>query len=398
MRVLLISHTCQSQTEGQPKADCLARLPGIDLCVLVPRRWKRYGQWRDAEPPISDAFRFEVGRVCWPWLGKAQTYMHWYPRLGRLLRDFQPDVIDVWEEPWSLVSAQVCALRNRYLPAARIITETEQNINKRLPPPFEWFRRYTLRHADYAVGRSREAVAVLRDKGYAGPAEVVPNAVDAQRFKPMPRSEARRLAGFGGLRGPVVGYVGRLVQAKGVADLIESIGLAHEPMQLLLVGSGPDEAAFRDIVHARELDGRVHFLGSRTPDQLPRLINALDVLVLPSRTTPSWKEQFGRVLIEAHACAVPVVGSDSGGIPDVVGEGGLVVPERDPRALAEALDRLVSDRVEAQRIGRLGYEQVHANCTWQRVAERMHAIYRKASGHSVDDAPPTDFRAEHVIG
>ncbi len=66
-------------------------------------------------------------------------------------------------------------------------------------------------------------------------------------------------------------------------------------------------------------------------------MNAIDVFVLPSRTTPRWKEQFGRVIIEAQACGTPVIGSDSGAIPEVVGKGGWIVPERDPPGLANAL-------------------------------------------------------------
>ncbi len=377
MRVLLISHTCQSQTEGQPRADRLARLPGVELCVLVPDRWKRYGQWREAAPPISEAFRYEVGRVRRPWVGPAQTYLHGYPGLKRLVREFEPDVIDLWEEPWSFVSVQAIRVRNRYWPAAKIVSETEQNIDKTLPPPFERFRRYTLRHADFVVGRSREAVEVVRRKGYAGPAAVVPNAVAVELFRPMGRSACRKQLGLDP-DASIAGYVGRLVEAKGIADLIEALARQQRPSQLMLIGAGPDEAAFRALADRHGVADRVRFVGPKPLDELPDWMNALDVLVLPSRTTASWKEQFGRVLIEAQACRVPVIGSDSGGIPEVIGASGLVVPERDPAALAAALDRLAGDPDEAGRLGEVGYQQVHDGCTWERVAERMLQIYQQA--------------------
>ncbi len=105
-------------------------------------------------------------------------------------------------------------------------------------------------------------------------------------------------------------------------------------------------------------------------------MNALNVFVLPSLTTARWKEQFGRVLIEAAACGTPCIGTNSGAIPDVIGDSGLVVPEHDPRALAEAIMALHNDRDLAQRMGRVGQQNALAYFTWQRVAQRMSSIYQ----------------------
>src|SRR4051794_33263189 len=112
MKVLLISHTCASRAEGQPKARLLARQPDLQLRVIVPDRWYHYGQWRPAESPSPADFDLSIERIRWPWMGPAQWYLHWYPRLKKILREFQPDIIDLWEEPWGLVSAHTCRLRN----------------------------------------------------------------------------------------------------------------------------------------------------------------------------------------------------------------------------------------------------------------------------------------------
>ena len=155
MRVLLISHTCQSQQQGQPKAAQMGRIPGVDLRVLVPHRWREYDRWRVAQPPLENNFQYQVGKIRLPWTGPGQWYLHWYPGLAETLREFQPDIIDIWEEPWGMVSAHTSWLRNRLLPQAKIIAETEPNIAKTLPPPFENLRAYTLRHADHMIGRPR---------------------------------------------------------------------------------------------------------------------------------------------------------------------------------------------------------------------------------------------------
>lgn len=374
MRVLLISHTCQSRGEGQPKAEQLARLPDVELCVLTPNRWLHYGQWRAAQRPLDASFRFHVGRVMWPWVGPAQNYLHWYPRLDSLLRSFRPDVIDLWEEPWGLVSAHAAMLRNRLLPQSRIVSETEQNLDKKLPPPFEKFRSYTLKQADFLVGRSEEAVQVARAKGYRGASRSVPNAVDAHLFRPLNRSECRSELGLNGF---VAGYVGRLVEEKGLMEMIDALPLCDPKTNLLFVGSGPHKEALEERARELNVSQRVRFLPARPLDELPRVMNALDVLVLPSRTTPSWKEQFGRVIIEAHACGTPVIGSSSGAIPEVVGEAGLIFPEGDARGLAAALDELSRDPERAHRLGEIGRARVQEKYTWERVAHQMHSIYRE---------------------
>ena len=372
MRVLLISHTCQSPSEGQPKAERLAQMPGIDLRVVIPDRWMHYGHLRQAHIMENAVCAYQVERVALPWAGPAQYYMHWYPRLAALLREFQPDIIDLWEEPWNLLSAHVCRLRQRLLPQARIVVETEQNINKTLPFPFEACRAYTLRHADYVVGRSSEAIQVLRSKGYNGPARVVPNAVDASVFRPLDRGACRRDLGLSGF---VAGYVGRLVEEKGLMDMIEALALCPPDVQMLFVGDGPYKPALEHRANALGKGGQVRFFPARPSEQLPAIMNALDALVLVSRTTRRWKEQFGRVIIEAQACQIPVIGSMSGAIPEVLGEAGLLVPERTPPALADAIARLQSDAALRRHLGERGRAQVEQRCTWEQVARQMRDIY-----------------------
>jgi glycosyltransferase involved in cell wall biosynthesis len=362
-------------------------MPEIELRVLTPNRWQHYGKAREAQPPENGAFAFEAGKVALPWIGPAQFYLHWYPRLRKTLEEFQPHIIDLWEEPWGLVSAQVCRLRNRFFPNTKILSETEQNIDKRLPFPFEKIRSYTLRNADFAVGRNAESLGVLRAKGYAGPAQVVPNAVDAELFHPMDREECRRALGLCGF---VAGYVGRLVPEKGLMEMIEALAFSRMEVNLLFVGSGEYQAELEE--RARELGetANVHFLPAQPLEALPQIMNALDVLVLPSRTTPRWKEQFGRVIIEAHACATPVIGSDSGAIPEVIGEAGVVFRERNVRDLADAMERLRASPEECRRLGALGRQRVEKDFTWSRVAERMHAIYRTMCPDIIE--PETNLR------
>jgi glycosyltransferase involved in cell wall biosynthesis len=142
------------------------------------------------------------------------------------------------------------------------------------------------------------------------------------------------------LRQRVVIYAGRFVESKGIEILLQAYQRLSDRSKtsLLLVGGGPLEES------ARGIEG-VRVVGAVRPSELAPLLSLAEVVVLPSLTTPAWKEQFGRVLIEAMACGVPVVGSDSGEIPNLINAtgGGIVSPEGDPVALAHNIDLLMSD-------------------------------------------------------
>jgi len=178
-----------------------------------------------------------------------------------------------------------------------------------------------------------------------------------------------------GLSGFVAGYVGRLVEMKGLMDMVEALRLCSPEVNLLFVGSGSYQADLEKRLAELNLSSRAKFLAPRTMEGLPEVMNAMDTLLLVSRTTATWKEQFGRVIIEAHACETPVIGSDSGAIPEVIGEGGIVVPEKNPAALAAAIARLQNDPALARSMGRTGRRQVLASYSWERVAEQMRDVY-----------------------
>jgi glycosyltransferase involved in cell wall biosynthesis len=147
-------------------------------------------------------------------------------------------------------------------------------------------------------------------------------------------------------------------------------------VRLLLVGRGQLETRLRKRAAAPDLQGRVEFAGWVPSEAMPGLYRRMDVLVLPSRTTPNWKEQFGRVLIDAMASGVAVVGSDSGEIPHVIADAGLVFPEGDVAALRERLARLLADPALRQELGRRGRARVLEHYTQARVAQAYLEVYR----------------------
>jgi glycosyltransferase involved in cell wall biosynthesis len=271
--------------------------------------------------------------------GRIHT-MRYGPELRELLRQ-EWDVVHCWEEPFILAGAQVAAWTPR---RAKLVFATFQNLPKRYPPPFGWMERYAMWRADgwIAFGRLVEEVLQARPTYARRPHRVIAPGVDTTLFRPDREAGARVRASLGWMDDdpPVVGYLGRFVPEKGIGTLMRALDASAQPWRALFVGGGPMEAEVR--AWADRHDGRVLIATGVAHDAVPDYLNAMDLLCAPSRTTRRWHEQLGRMLTEAMACGVPVVGSDSGEIPFVIADAGLIVPEDDVAAWTREIDALLA--------------------------------------------------------
>ena len=321
---------------GRHRYALLDRYPELDVHLLGPSRWQEFGRRYDADPIVPSPIRVHLEPIALPHLPGMSWYGHFYPGLRKLIRRLSPDVIHLWEEPWSVVAFQALLLRGN----AALVLEVDQNILKRLPRPFEWVRRYVLKRTDLVIARSPEAKEVVEACGYRGPVHFMGYAVDPEIFypAPLPRDAVGRP-----LR---ISYVGRLIEEKGIDDALRALAMADAPIELTIMGEGPHEGALRDAVCELGLEDRVAFRPWNGPQGVAEVFRDSDVSILLTRSTPAVREQFGRAIIESQSCATPVIGSTCGAIPSVIGAGGWVIPERDQRALATLLNRLAADRGE----------------------------------------------------
>ena len=372
LRVVSISHSATRHGAARKRYELLASDPSLDLTVVVPKVWHEYGKAEHAEPSCT-ALKVHVEPVRLTRGGPVKWYLHHYPGLRGVIARLRPDVIHLWEEPWSIAALHAARLRDRVAPAAALVLETDQNIARRLPAGFERIRRYTLARTDLLITRGEEALAVSRGCGFDGPAQHVMYGIDTEVFFPRLRPTGQAGRRFR------LGYVGRLVPEKGLDDVLLALHRSPVDAELLMLGDGPERAGLLARAAALGLGGRVHVLNPCSPAGVAEFMSSLDALVLMSRTTRTWKEQFGRVIMEAHACGVPVIGSSSGSIPEVVGQGGWIVPEGDAAALASLITELAEapERVAAvaatcnsEVLRRFGYPVVSADLrrAWVRAA------------------------------
>ncbi len=365
-----------NRTSGRRRYETLAaRRPDIHLTVVSPDRWWEYGAAMPVDPPVGP-LDFRVQPIRWLRVPLAVWNCHHYVDLGRVIQQIQPDVIHLWEEPWSFVALQATRLRAKLAPQAALLLETDQNILRSLPPPFEQIRRYTLRKTDLLVARQTAALDVSRACGFTGPSANVEYGVDATIFAPRDRDEARRELGGDAF---TIGYVGRVIPEKGLDTAIDALARCDMRVCLVIVGTGPAEDELRDQSQRLGVADRVRFLGSKSPAAVARIINGLDCLILLSKTMRTWKEQFGRVIMEAHACGIPVIGSSSGSIPSVVGAGGWVIPEGDATAAADLLQSLARSPEMVRRSGEAGLEQARTRFAIETVAETLADAYQTAA-------------------
>jgi glycosyltransferase involved in cell wall biosynthesis len=164
----------------------------------------------------------------------------------------------------------------------------------------------------------------------------------------------------------VIGYLGRFVPEKGLSVLIRVLNKLDEPWRALFIGSGPLESHLRQF--ACQYPERVRVATGVTHDQVPAYLNAMDVLAAPSQTSVKWKEQLGRMLLEAFACNIAVIGSDSGEIPYVIGDAGRVVNESDESQWVSNLNELLGNPKTRNDLAARGRARVEQHFAWPVVA------------------------------
>ena len=366
MRVLMVSKACLTGTY-QSKLTAIGQHPDVELAVMVPAFWDDPAGRIELERQHTEGYQLWVE----PLRFNGNYHLHYWPTLRRRIKEFRPDIIHMDEEPYNF--ATWLALKAARRVGAKFLFFSWQNIYRQYPFPFSWMEKQVLDQSDYALMGNREAAEVFQKKGYINRQAIVPQfGTDPEAFKPLVKSESPEDDRFR------IGFAGRLIVGKGVDVLLRSAAQLSEGgnWSLEIAGEGPKEGALRTLAKKLGISEQVHFCGRKGSADMPAFIRQLDLLVLPSRTLPNWKEQFGRVLVEAMASGVPVIGSSSGEIPHVIGDAGVVFREEDADGLADAIRLMMQDDEKRASFATLGRERVLATFTQQQIAADTIDVYK----------------------
>ncbi|MEL7333113.1 MAG: hormogonium polysaccharide biosynthesis glycosyltransferase HpsO [Cyanobacteria bacterium J06560_2] len=389
MKILVASHTYIVDLNCE-KLRSLTRIdPNVEVTVVVPKRWTPGGvQSRKIETQPKEEGRFRVVPVD-NFSENNQGLLSFGAEIVSVLRSFQPDIIQMEQGSKSLGYAELITLNRLLRLKAKNVFFTWWNLPYEVKFPLSLLERYNLRHTDGLVVGNQDGADILKEHGYHGPACVMPQlGVDERLFKP---AEQPALAAQHGIAPEdfVVGFVGRFVPEKGLVTLFNALGKLQaqgmpRPWKLLLLGRGELKETLQQLATEQGIAERIIWIESVPHADVPRYINLMDTLILPSETTyqfktlsaVGWKEQFGHVIIEAMACRVPVIGSDSGEIPHVIKEDGLVFPEGDAAALAERIALLIEKPEQQDALAEKGYQRAMAEYTNDALATRQLAFYQ----------------------
>jgi glycosyltransferase involved in cell wall biosynthesis len=355
------------------KLEELARCPGMELTAIVPPGWQGRADSAPLEHEPVEGYRLLIEPV----VLNGHHHLHFYPGLEGRLRALQPEILHMDEEPYNLATWR--GLRAGQAVRARCLFFTWQNLSRRYPWPFSHFERANYARAAHAIAGSTAAASLLRAKGYRGPVTVIPQfGIDPEVFGPAGAPTPSTPARAGSPCDFVIGYAGRLVPEKGVDLLLRACAaLPLRVWSLRIMGDGPERSRLTGLAGSLGIAGKVTFLGRRPSIEAPEFYRSLDVLVLPSVTRPNWTEQFGRVLVEAMACRVPVIGSVSGEIPAVIGDAGLLFPEGDVPALADRIACLAADPARRAVLAEQGRARALSQYTNARIAEQTIRVYEE---------------------
>jgi len=378
MKILALSHACVTPV-NQAFFATVERLTGWDITLTVPETWigeygrRRAARWEDFEGRI----------VQYPVLLSGNVPLHAYRSFFvSLLREEEPDAIYVHHEPYGIATFQMY-IANHWVGHHPIGFFTWQNIVKTYPAPIRHLERWVYRTSDFAFAGSESATKTLRIKGYDGPVTLLPGSVSTGQYSASANREAIRTRLGVGEEKLIIGFMGRIVQEKGLSCLLYALHAIRDlPWRCVIVGEGDARTALEAKVSALDLSERILFIGYVPHTEASDYLSAFDVTVMPSETQENWREQFGRVIIESMASGTPVVGSDSGEIPHLIRrtEGGMVFPEGDAEAFAERLRTILSDDELRFSLARSGRQSVLEDYTNRAVAEQFVNTIKQHAG------------------
>lgn len=348
----------------QTKLEEIAKFDDVELTVIVPP------SWNDPVAPVQ----FERGHtngytlLVDPIRFNGQYHTFYFPTLKQRLTEFQPNLLHIDEEPYNL--ATWLAWRQARKAETKSLFFSWQNLERNYPFPFSILEKQVLHGVDYAIMGNRDAVNVWRNKGYQKPFRVIPQfGIDPSVYTPPKKRDHGR--GF------IIGSANRrLVPEKGIDLLLVAAAKLPGIWRIHIAGEGPERPYLEQLAQELGIAERVQFDGPISSEQMPAYLQQLDVLVLSSRAQENWKEQFGRILVEAMACEVAVVGAKSGEIPNVIGEAGLTFSENDADALHAHLRQLLQSESLRDSLGRQGRQRVLEKYTQAQIAAQTVSVYR----------------------
>lgn len=379
MKVLIVYHAGAMENPRHIYR-ALAQASDVELTVIVPKRFKVE---RVYEPSGWLCVEHEENRAGYQLIPVPlrNPYNYWQgfesEPLRRLIKEVRPDIIHVLDEPTSGCLFQVVWQRLAVPPRSKVLFYGFENLPIRLGRRSRLKWKFTWAQIAGGAAANSEALENLKRAGFPRNRLLkrIFWGISTDVFRPLNKLTLKNDLNLDCEH--IVGFVGRLVPEKGLRVLLAAMRRLPTTVHCLIIGTGPMRAELELWSGLPDLKGRIHLFDVMPPERLVEYINCMDVLAIPSLTVSHWKEQYGRVTGEAMACGVPVVGSDSGAIPEVIDSAGLIVSEGDVSALAKALHTAIFDRGVREHLKQQGLQRVEQELSVKAMVQRLMDLYRR---------------------
>lgn len=341
----------------------------FEVTVIAPTLWRHMlGNYKFKPKTPEENFNVIPCRISF----SGAYFKFFYYGVSHLLKKYNPDIIEIDQEPASLACYSIIKKVKHILPSSKIVVWTSENVIEKWRFPFSYFEKYNLSKIDHIIACNSQVENLLRKKGYRNKISVFQFlGTSPQIFRPQDVSELKKELNLTDRF--VVGYVGRLFEGKGLKTLFRAFSLLDPACRLLIVGKGELLDTLLKMAEELNFRERVIFTGVVSHRDVPRYMNCMDVLVLPS---DAFNEKFGYVIPQAMLCEVPVIGARYSGIPETIGDAGILFEPGDEKDLAQKIISLKRDTNLKAYYIKMGKKRALGHFTVEKVATRIMEVYQ----------------------
>ncbi|PIU41559.1 MAG: hypothetical protein COS99_04820 [Candidatus Omnitrophica bacterium CG07_land_8_20_14_0_80_42_15] len=374
MRILVFGHM-YTEPIHREKFQYISRDDGFHITVVAPHEWRHTLNNYKFTPALENE-KFEV--ICRKISFSGKYFTFFYHGLSKLLKEYRPDIIEIDQEPASFACYSIIKKAKKLRPSSKIVVWTSEDTMTKWKFPLSYFEKYNLSRIGHIIACNSEVEELLRKKGYTGKISIFQFlGISPEIFKPQDVSALMRTLGLNDEF--VIGYVGRLTEAKGIKTLFKAFALLNDNSRLLIVGKGELLDELQGLTEELKIKDRVILTGSVSHEGVALYLNCMNVLVLPSEGSDEWREKFGYVVPQAMLCNVPVIGSRHGGIPDVIGDSGILFEPKNAKELSQKIKELKENNGLRHKYIEAGRKRAIENYTVEKVAGKISKVYKSLS-------------------
>jgi glycosyltransferase involved in cell wall biosynthesis len=396
INLVIISHA-YVYTPYREKIEALAKYKDLKITLITPEFGLEGGGQKVYTAPYEGK-KYKHIILSGYFTGKLNFFI--FKNLKKTLNEINPDIIMLEEEYWTQVAAQVTYVTKKFIPQTQLILLSQENIchiweeeGKSVYQRFRYksfhlLEKFIIPKLDGLVFQFPEVwqdfeqrMLALKFKGIKGTFPQL--GVDYDRFaKSVSDNQIKFIREKLNIEPDtfVYGYIGRITKEKGIEDMIYALAGWNKPKtKVLIIGNGDAEylEELHQLIEKLNLNHIINIHPAIPFDDIPTYFQILDISILLSHTTPIWKEQFGRVLVESMAAGTPVIGSDSGAIPLVIEKTGYIVMEKDILSIREALLEAYSNKAKYSKLSKLGQKRAAEKFSYTAIAEQTYNFIKE---------------------